>query len=330
MRRIAIVLGILLPQVALAHNVYNLGFEKFNTNTPSPPALDAKAPIAGMETQRMALNMDTADCATLEALDDEAKHGVMLMSIYLQRPGGLSRIVGPDCQFLGPVQEVAVIEDAELTVSGGPEILYVIEQQNMLIVSNIQENSIAYGIEMHDEKDPLQAFLDHRQHALSNAALGRAVAKTIEANPEPELGVLVNTSSSEPSAKTASSKKQQSRRVVERASNSSTKDIAELAVAKDDSIDEVLTSDSKELEPTAPVPAEEIPEQPQAPVWEKTEDGIPVVSPIGPELPEEEVAESGGMSGFRLVIIFFGVIILVGSCVAVLKTRASKKDGLLR
>ena len=95
------------------------------------PSIKKPEQAVSPEIHRMALQLDTAPCDKLRALDDSVKRSILVVNLLLQTPNALSKIVGPECGFLGPVQEVAAIEDTLLTSSDQTEILYLIEKYDI-------------------------------------------------------------------------------------------------------------------------------------------------------------------------------------------------------
>lgn len=120
---------------------------------------------ADLSVQRMALEMNTADCDTLMGLDTDTKYAFLLMSMMLQREGSLSRIIGPDCEFLGKASVIAKINDTALTLSNQSEMLYYLPDWKALFVSNAKNNSIAYGMFLEGSDTPFDYFLFHRDSA---------------------------------------------------------------------------------------------------------------------------------------------------------------------
>jgi len=116
------------PMHTSAHVLLNMGEQQPDPNMPAIPQEKTGEPMADFETQQMALDMKNADCEKLNAMSYEVKHVFFLTTLFLQRPGTLSKIVGPDCQFLGETIELAAITDDILTSTGEREI-YIIFQR---------------------------------------------------------------------------------------------------------------------------------------------------------------------------------------------------------
>lgn len=320
-------LVLMVPSVVLAHIPEGMGLVDEEFNFAEFPTDRNREPLADMDTQRMALEMDKANCADLEALEENVQYAVLLTSMFLQRPGALSRIVGPDCQFLGDIEEVAIIEDESLTISGKREVLYYIPKMDMLIVSNVENNSVAYGITHHEEDvSPLEAFMDHRQEAESAAAVARTFSTMVASKPPP----IFEPPPEQP--------KEQRQEVVEapeasrsaKSRRSATGAVGQLPVNTGDTPPEEQPIEEDILSVPPTTEPQELPEpqeqEEQPPVYvDVPSEQLPRVEPLGPE-PEPE---STGTSGGLLIMIFFGIFVLIVTAVVVLKTRVNKKDAYL-
>lgn len=168
--RTALCFFVLLPSTASAHILENMGYG--TKDMPPAPKFYTGQPIADEQTQRMALDIERTSCEDLLTLDEPVKEAFLLLHMFIQRPGSLSRLVGPDCEYMGPAQEIAAISDPSLTVSGRGESLYYLPEAHVLLVSNKEENSVAYGMFYHGE-EPIQHFINHRHDAEQSAELAK-------------------------------------------------------------------------------------------------------------------------------------------------------------
>ncbi|MCB9808678.1 hypothetical protein H6770_05510 [Candidatus Peribacteria bacterium] len=191
---------LLAPSMSFANFEQQMGLKEFGSPV---PALHTTAPLADEHIQRMALHMDEADCAELLALPKDVKEAFFITQLYLQRPGSLSNIIGPDCEFMGPAKEVATISDPALTVTEEKESLYFLPEAGALIVTRAQQNTIAYGM-FYDGNDPVAFFLDHRLNAEQSATMAR-MFRTEEATSSRQRAFSSSSSSNATSATSATS-----------------------------------------------------------------------------------------------------------------------------
>ena len=284
--------------------------------------LSSKAPIASPEMQKLILNIGTTDCAILTNLNEDMQYALLLSAMFLQRAGALTKIIGPECTFLGEVEELAAIEDNSLKISAVRESLYYIPSFRALIVTNRAKNAIAYGMIMDDEStDPLEYFLDNRSDAKDYAQFAAVFSEATE-NLEPPTFM--------PPEKTAT---------VTQSSARSTYSVA-TTVASTSSVFSTLNN-----EPTAPTPSfvasstassaydEQYSEaaSSDAAVAVSSEEnvqsssaGTPIIQPLGPE-PEATQEQSSGYGILMIVLAFIAIAVAI----VVIKTRTSKEAGLI-
>lgn len=270
--------------------------------------------------------MEEADCTKLEELNHEVKHAFFLTGIYLQRPGYLSAIVGPDCTFLGETQELATITDNSLTIGAGRELLYYIPEMNALIVSHTETNAIAYGIFIEDTEedlDPLAYFLEHRDEAELSAVTAKSYAESVQhivlptfdpdTPREPVIREVSQKSSSESSQKTARFNPQEN-------------PTEPLVPTIPDKIDTnpvaMQTPDDNALpeQPTLPDVIE--PDKSDVVYSDTPSDTLPSIQPIGPV---PQATESSQGIGYWVIMIFL-TLALIATAVIILRSRASAKD----
>jgi hypothetical protein len=315
-----------------AHFLLNMDRGDVDPNAPAIPQQNTAAPMADMETQLMVLDMANADCAKLEAMNHEVKHAFLLTNIFLQRPGSLSKIVGPDCEFLGKANQVAAINDDSLTLTSKREILYHIPKMDVLVVSHVETDSIAYGFFIDTDREPLEYFLEHREEAERSAAIARSFASVIE---DIELPVF------DPTATTTE-------RVDRQASSEATKKATSSRTRKDS-----ITTSPTPLVPTdTSTPPGFTPPSGSTEVPANNTVGVPVVSdsnefaqgdfnviyvekppsdplpsiqPLGP-VPQPEPPSQG--AGYWIFMIFL-TLVLIGTAVIVLKSRVTAKQGMI-
>lgn len=291
-----IVVGLLSPTNTFAHISLNMGLEEPDPNMPAIPQEYTDLPIADAATQRMALEMETADCEKLNALNDEVKHAFMLVNIFMQRPGSLSKIIGPDCQFLGEVEEIAAIEDDSLTLTGRREMLYYLPDMNVIFVSHKEKDSIAYGFLREDDEtpDPLEYFLEHRADAMRSADTAKSLSITIGELMPPALS-------------------QDSRPRI-----APTTDIPSSITPPRD------TQQPPEI--TEPTPIE--PDFPDVIYTDIPEEEAPAdIQPIGPSRDQVPEQSSTGI-GYWILGIFLALVLIV-TAVIVLKNRSRPEKGYI-
>ena len=177
--RLLLTAGLLCSTATYAHAPENIGAREKDPLMPVVPEAFSKPAIADRETQLMALDMRNTSCSDLLALDDELKYAFLVTHIFMQSEGALSKIVDPECQYLGSVEKIATIEDDALTTSGKRETLYFIPDMDALIVSNREDDSLAYGLFMETEEDPLEYFLENRVTAAKEAFIAQKFAKEV-------------------------------------------------------------------------------------------------------------------------------------------------------
>ncbi len=171
--------------MAQAHVLENMGLAE--PLDPLPPVRNLD-PIASQEIQRMAIDIESADCEMLSNLDEDVREAFFITQLFLQRPGSLSRIVGPKCQFLGPSRKIAEVSDPALVLGNTRESMYYLDDMHAIIVTHQERDAIAYGMFYHGE-DPITHFLDHRQEAERDAASAKLFLETSQ-----ELEVRVGQS----------------------------------------------------------------------------------------------------------------------------------------
>ncbi len=163
-----------------AHVLENLGNAPIRMNVSKTTPV-----IPDPEMQRMALDMEHAECKKLLALDERTRGIFLVFNLFLPRKGALKSIVGPDCMFLGNAVKIATIKDPALTMGGATESLYFLPDMHALIVSHTADNSIAYGMFFHENVDPLAYFLARRKTAEKSAALARTFSTGIASKNPP-------------------------------------------------------------------------------------------------------------------------------------------------
>ncbi|MDP6562021.1 MAG: hypothetical protein QF793_03805 [Candidatus Peribacteraceae bacterium] len=316
-------IGLYSPTSVDAHALLNIGAQDPDPNMPAIPQEYTSPPMADREIQRAVLDMENADCNKLTAMEDDVKHAFLLTSIFLQRPGSLSKIVGPDCTFLGEVEEIAAITDDTLTISGKREVLYYLPEMEVLLVSNKDNNSIAYGFFREEDLEPVEYFLAHREEAERSAAIARTFADTVgkiqpDIIPSPKE-IPSTTASSKSSAKTARS------RIREDSAVSSASPL--------------LPTDTDTTPPPGFPPSDAMPTQPtdtaQPPqvaqdtpdiiYVDRPSDTLPSIQPIGPTPQPGQPTQGIGYWAFMI----FLALALVATAVVVLKSRATAKKGMI-
>ncbi len=173
---------LLATSSAYANSLENLELQDYSD---SFPAYNATEPLADEKTQLLALDIGNASCEELKAIPADIREAFVLSQLFLQRPGSLPKIIGPDCQFLGTAVEVAKISDPLLTLSEERESLYHLTEQRAIIVTYNNKNTIAYGM-LYEGTDPVGYFLDNRDAAQRSAAIARTYADTVGSIDLPE------------------------------------------------------------------------------------------------------------------------------------------------
>ncbi len=153
------------------------------------PEVEYDEALADPETQRMALDMENASCEDLTALEPDVREAFLAAVMYLQRPGTLSQIIGPECNFLGETVEVAVIEDPTLTIHESRESLLYLPEMQVLLVTHKGNDAVAYGMMIDSAlEDPVRYFLDRRLEAEKSASFARMFASTVGTlDPPPKI-----------------------------------------------------------------------------------------------------------------------------------------------
>ncbi len=118
-------------------------------------------------------------CDSLSILPLEDRLSYFTKSHFLQKGGGLSMIVGPQCSYLGEVQVLARINDPKLTLTQEDEMLYYIPTIRVLFVSHLRKDVIAYIMKHEGDTEPLEYFLKKRQKAESAAEHARDYARLL-------------------------------------------------------------------------------------------------------------------------------------------------------
>ncbi|MDA1292974.1 MAG: hypothetical protein O3A81_04315 [bacterium] len=319
---------LIFPMHASAHVLLNMGEQEPDPNMPAIPQEKTGEPMADFETQQMALDMQHADCEKLLTLNHEVKHAFLLTTLFLQRPGSLSKIVGPDCTFLGEAIELALITDNTLTLGNTREILYHLPEMEVLIVSHREKDTVAYGlfIEKDTELQPVEYFLKHREEAERSAAIAKSYAKSVEHivlpifDPDTVINDAVFRQEEERPASSSAAKQavQSLSREVPRSTSSETA---------------VPTEKTTPPESTIPLdsPPADIPSTPSTIKISDTEvlyvgtpsDALPNIQPIGPApQPEEELGQG---IGYWILMIFLALILIVTGIV-ILRSRATAKN----
>ncbi|MBT4119883.1 MAG: hypothetical protein HOG89_00935 [Candidatus Peribacter sp.] len=319
----------LFPMCASAHIPLNMGTEEPDPNMPAIPQEYSAPPMADIETQQMALDIENADCEKLNAMDHDVKHAFLITHIFLQRPGALSKIVGPDCTFLGEVEEIAAITDDALTLSAKRELLYYLPEMNALIVSNKEEDTIAYGLILDEEIPPLEYFLSHRNEAERNAAIARSYSilveditlPTFDPNDAPVLREESNT---------ASSAKPRAQAVRSRSREDTTSSSAAPFVPTGTDTPPGFTP--PEIEDSVIPPSDPIAKEQDdfagigdIVYVDTPSDALPDIEPLGP-VPEPEESSQG--IGYWIFMIFLALI-LIATGVVVIRSQASAKKGMM-
>jgi hypothetical protein len=299
----------------------NMGIEEPNPNIPAIPVLNTAPPIADFETQEMVLDMENADCAKLTAMNHEVKQAFFLSNISLQRPGTLSKIVGPDCQYLGEVEEIAAITDDTLTLGEDREILYHIPEMEALIVSYKENDTIAYGMFIEEEIAPLEYFLAYREDAERSAAVAQSYAKAIA---DIELPTF------DPSKKIAPRRDSQSSAVkAEKATRSrSREEFTATSVAPS-------TFDTPGFTPPSTIPTPSLPSDTPSEVTQNDPeiiyvdapptDSLPSIKPLGP-VPQSETSNQN--IGYWAFMIFLALVLII-TAIVVIRSQASAKKGMI-
>ena len=275
------------------------------------------APITDNNIQRMALEMESADCDTLLSLDNHTKYTFLLAIMYLQREGSLSRIVGPDCAFLGDTEEIAAIDDDTLTISSDREILYFVPLFDVLLVSHTGRNAIAYGMFIEGNGTPLNYFLNSRDEAARSAAIARSFRNTV-GTIEPPVFVpfeqqqrvsQASATSVSSAATTSAAERMPSSEAPEQQQQFGTSSVAQISNSEDDT------------PPPFSAPGTTTEEES---VSAGTASGeLPTIRPIGPE--PEPTSSDGRGAGYWALMGFFAIV-LIGVGVVILKTRVSKEQ----
>lgn len=315
----------LSPGICLANIPTNMDHENVS-NLPAFPSLYDATNTSDLAVQQLAMNMETARCEDLKALDDQTKHSVLLLNIFLQSPGALSRIVRPDCQFLGDVAQIAQVKDAALTLSDAPEILYYLTDRNVLIVAHAQTDSIAYALFPKENTNPLEWFLEHRTQAEDAAQKARAFKEQAEKNSAPVFD------EQEPETAPISSSTSSASQIAQPTSSIPT---TQFSNQPDDLIKDVVQEEKNadtrisisDLPPPEPTQVGE----PSLPFYVDTpSEELPRVQPpTSPQPQPQPQLGTGRISPSMLALIVFSVMLLIGTAVVVLKTRVNKKDAYL-
>lgn len=181
--RVSMFLAALLSApLASAHILENMGYREF----PDPlPAFSESTVMADEKIQRMAVDIGNTPCEELQTIPAELQGPFLISQLFLQRPGALSKMIGPECGFLGNAVEVAKVTDPLLTISEGEESLYYLEDQHTLVVTNTTDDTIAYGMFYHGD-DPLQYFLENRDSAERSALVARGFREAVGSVELPE------------------------------------------------------------------------------------------------------------------------------------------------
>ena len=133
-----------------------------------------------------AMDMITADCATLTALSTEEKRTFFTMTHFMQSPGALPFIIGPNCSYLGEIQSLAMLDDPKLTVHDQKEILYFSPLLNSLFVPNTKNQSVSYAVELIGDKEPLEYFLSRRGRVKKSAGTAKDFARFVQNAQQPQ------------------------------------------------------------------------------------------------------------------------------------------------
>jgi hypothetical protein len=133
-----------------------------------------------------AMDMITADCATLTALSTEEKRTFFTMTHFMQSPGALPFIIGPNCSYLGEIQSLAMLDDPKLTVHDQKEILYFSPLLNSLFVPNTKNQSVSYAVELIGDKEPLEYFLSRRGRVEKSAGTAKDFARFVQNAQQPQ------------------------------------------------------------------------------------------------------------------------------------------------
>lgn len=202
-----------LPTEVQAHLPPNFDF--FEGLPPSEslraPQVEWSNPEYNQEAQEIITELSTASCERLEALPDQVKNSMFSAIFLLQPEGILSKVIGPDCMFLGRVEAVATVEDAALLIDPAtPERLYSLPDRNIVFVSDTNNNTIAYGFPISEYTEPLTYFVARRNQALIYAGLAKGIAPTktaatIESSSSATIAQARSTSSVSTATQTGSS-----------------------------------------------------------------------------------------------------------------------------
>ncbi len=230
-----------------------------------------------------AIDMRTADCATLTALSTEEKRTFFTMTHFMQSPGALPFVIGPDCSYLGEIQSLAMLDDPKLTIHAQKEILYFSPLLHSLFVPNTKEQSIAYAIELIGGKEPLEYFLSRRKQVEQKADTAKDFAQFVQKAQQPQ-----KVSSSKSSTSTSVDVQSPVRRPVRKASSSESTVALPVAPNGD------TRSSSQAIVVTEPT--------------EDTFDTIPTALPEVHPAPPTQVFEEGTDVSIPQVILGIGVI----------------------
>lgn len=297
-----------------------------------PVLTTGNSPTTDISIQRMAFDMAHADCDKLLALPAETKRIFLLSALFLQREGSLRKIVGPDCAFLGDTKKIAAIDDESLTIGESREVLYLLPDYNVLLVSHEEENTIAYGLFMdEDTKDePLQYFLRNRSSAEQSAALARTFHETVgtieppiyEPTSSARTTVLTQQTSSQQAVAPGQTRSVQVNPPTQPQSRSGT-----TTSTRSNTTSASTYSLYQEPSDTPPKPDATTPSSAEIQYVGNPTDTLPSVQPIGPQ-PQPENIRDGGNTGYWIMMILFAFV-LVGVSIVVIKTRVSKKQGYI-
>jgi hypothetical protein len=311
---VAISLGCILPYAALAN------MQAFPIDRTSPMPTPTYGGPDTNQVSNIAINAGNTDCGVLENLTSSQKKTVMLTAIFLQTEGILQKIIGPDCHFVGEVQEIAIVNDTNLTIDEEDEILYYSPETNLLFVSYSAKKTIGYGLPYDGTGDPITYFLDRRtqlQTLTENAQM-------FDEQKTAELISKAQAKNSSRSSEPASSKKSDARSSEER--RRIPLEERELYFAKSSSPPVTTTN-------TAPVPSflsSRSSEQPTAveadskvDEGESLQDPKPI--PVIPEDPQSESVVVGKTKGSLWPwIAFGGLIVLVVIGVVLYKKKQTE------
>ena len=293
---VAVSVGCLMPFASLAM------IQAFPIDRSNPMPSPTYGGVDTIQISNIAINAGTTKCSVLENLSNKQKHTVMLSALFLQTPGILPKIIGPDCHFVGEIDEIAIVNDPALTIDGNDEILYYSQEMSLLFVSYSAKKTIAYGLPFNGAGDPITYFLGKRTQvqALTQSAEmfdEQKVAAEIQ-----KAQAKISSASSKSQAAEQSSEERRRIPLEERALDFATSSSPPIPTTKTTPTPSFLSSRSSE-QPT------EVAGDSEVKTGEALQDPKPI--PVIPEVPQVEEVASEAKGSLWPLFALGGLIVLV-------------------